>query len=166
MQSDSRGMHDSSCRCYEQAMYEESPIGEALRAHVATCPRCSALATAAALFAPRMSASPDDALTPRLRALAAEAAARHRDRRARRRWLAPALIGASTYLFTICVWLVLVAQGPASPGPAAPPAPSAGFALPSLPVPSPLAVGGVLVACLLWIAATVVMARRRGEAAA
>jgi hypothetical protein len=148
------------CRC-EQAVYQESEMDSALRRHAAACPRCRALCAAAALSAPRLDAPSDDALTRQLCALAAAAAARHADHRERGRWLAPALIGAGTYLFTACVWLALLVQGPAAPGPAAPPVPAAGLALPSLPAPGPAAIGSVVVASLLWITVTVTVARRR-----
>jgi len=153
-------MHRDDCARFEESLLSGGEIGDDLRAHATSCPRCRALAEIASLRAPRVESAEGDPQLTSARAAARTTAVARAARYERRRRLIPLLVGIAGYLLG-AIGLTVAFLTPAPPASAF----SGGMPLPSatlsLPPPSPTA---ILVACaisLAWIAGLVLIAGRR-----
>jgi len=154
-------MQRDDCARFEEGLLSGAEIGDDLREHATSCPRCHALAEIASLRAPRVESADGDPHLVSARAAARETAALRAARYERRRRLLPLLIGTAGYLLG-AIGLAVVFFSPTPPGAAAagemPLSSSVGLALPP---PSPAA---ILVACAIsfvWIVGLVLITGRR-----
>lgn len=153
-------MQRDDCTWFEESLLSEAEIGDDLRAHALSCPRCRALSEIASLRAPRVESLDDDpqfaSVLVSVRAIVAARAAQYE----RRRRLIPLLIGLVGYLLG-ALGLAVAVLVPAESADV----PAGGIPLPSvtfaLPPPDPAA---VLIACavsLAWVTGMVLIAGRR-----
>ena len=152
-------MPRDDCARFEESLLSHAEIGDDLRAHAASCPRCQTLLGIAGLRAPKVASASDDALLASVLAATGQVATARAARYERRRRLIPFLIGTAGYLIG-AVGLAAAFLTPATYRAATGEIPLP-YATLALPPPSPAA---VLIACaisLAWITGLVLIAGRR-----